>query len=98
MQAWAWACASSTIGRGMGDVSMLLARRVGPQGLVVSIDLDQASIDTARERATAARLANARFHRADIATFGDAEPFDAIAGRIVLEFLPYPIATICRLS
>jgi len=35
------------IGCGMGDVSMLLARRVGPQGLVVSIDLDQASIDTA---------------------------------------------------
>ena len=43
------------IGCGMGDVSMLLARKVGPQGLVVSIDLDQASLETARERATAPR-------------------------------------------
>jgi len=86
------------IGCGMGDVSMLLARRVGPQGLVVSIDVDQASIDTARERATVAGLANTRFHRADIATFRDGEPFDAIVGRLVLEFLPDPIATICRLS
>jgi 2-polyprenyl-3-methyl-5-hydroxy-6-metoxy-1,4-benzoquinol methylase len=86
------------IGCGMGDVSMLLARRVGPQGLVVSIDLDQASLDTARERATAAGLANTRFHRADVATFRDAEPFDAIVGRLVLEFLPDPIAIICRLS
>jgi ubiquinone/menaquinone biosynthesis C-methylase UbiE len=86
------------IGCGMGDVSMLLASRVGPQGLVVSIDLDQASIATAQERATAAGLANTSFRRADIATFRDAEPFDAIVGRLVLEFLPDPIATICRLS
>jgi ubiquinone/menaquinone biosynthesis C-methylase UbiE len=86
------------IGCGMGDVSMLLARRVGPQGLVVSIDLDQASIATARERATAAGLANMSFHCADVATFSDAEPFDAIVGRLVLEFLPDPVAIICRLS
>jgi len=86
------------IGCGMGDVSMLLARRVGPGGLVVSIDLDQASIDTARERARVAGFANTRFHRADIATFRDAEPFDAIVGRLVLEFLPDPIAAICQLS
>jgi 2-polyprenyl-3-methyl-5-hydroxy-6-metoxy-1,4-benzoquinol methylase len=85
------------IGCGMGDVSMLVARLVGPQGLVVSIDVNQASIDTARQRASAAGLANLLFHRADIATFTEARPFDAIVGRLVLEFLPNPIATICRL-
>jgi ubiquinone/menaquinone biosynthesis C-methylase UbiE len=35
------------IGCGMGDVSMLVAQLVGPGGRAVSIDLDQASIETA---------------------------------------------------
>ena len=39
------------IGCGMGDVTMLVAQRVGPAGRIVSIDLDQASIETARGRA-----------------------------------------------
>ena len=86
------------IGCGMGDVTLLVAQLVGPAGRVVSIDLDQASIDTARKRASAVGLDNATFHRADISTFTDAQSFDAIVGRLVLEFLPDPIAAIGRLS
>jgi DNA-binding transcriptional LysR family regulator len=37
------------------------------------------------------------FRQADIAAFADVEPFDAIVGRLVLEFLPDPAATIKRL-
>jgi ubiquinone/menaquinone biosynthesis C-methylase UbiE len=86
------------IGCGMGDVTLLVAQLVGPAGRVVSIDLDQASIDTARKRASAVGLDNATFHRADISTFTDAQSFDAIVGRLVLEFLPDPIGAIGRLS
>jgi ubiquinone/menaquinone biosynthesis C-methylase UbiE len=39
------------IGCGMGDVTMLVAQLVGPTGRVVSIDLHQASIETAQKRA-----------------------------------------------
>ena len=85
------------IGCGMGDVSMLLARLVGPGGRVVSIDLDQASIETAEKRASAVGFDNTTYHQADISTFTDDEPFDAIVGRLVLEFLPDPVAAICRL-
>lgn len=88
------------VGCGVGDVTMLVAQLVGPQGKVVSIDLNQASILTAQRRATAAGLDNATFRQADISAFTDAEPFDAIVGRLVLEFLPDPTATIkqlCRL-
>jgi 2-polyprenyl-3-methyl-5-hydroxy-6-metoxy-1,4-benzoquinol methylase len=85
------------IGCGMGDVSMLVAQLVGPEGRVVSIDLDQASIETAHKRAAAVGFDNTTYHRADIATFADGEPFDAIVGRLVVEFLPDPIAVICRL-
>jgi 2-polyprenyl-3-methyl-5-hydroxy-6-metoxy-1,4-benzoquinol methylase len=86
------------IGCGIGDVTLLVAQRVGPAGRVVSIDLDQASIDTACKRALAVGFDNTIFHRADIATFSDANPFDAIVGRLVLEFLPDPIAAIRHLS
>jgi 2-polyprenyl-3-methyl-5-hydroxy-6-metoxy-1,4-benzoquinol methylase len=85
------------IGCGMGDVTMLVAQLVGAQGRVTSIDLDQASIATARKRAAAVGLDNTTFHRVDISTFTDIEPFDAIVGRLVLEFLPDPAATIRRL-
>jgi 2-polyprenyl-3-methyl-5-hydroxy-6-metoxy-1,4-benzoquinol methylase len=88
------------IGCGVGDVTMLVAQLVGSQGKVVSIDLDQASISTAQRRATVAGLDNTTFRQADILTFTDVEPFDAIVGRLVLEFLPDPAATIkqlCRL-
>jgi len=88
------------IGCGVGDVTMLVAQLAGPQGKVVSIDLDQASISTAQRRATVAGLDNTTFRQADISAFTDVEPFDAIVGRLVLEFLPDPAATIkqlCRL-
>jgi ubiquinone/menaquinone biosynthesis C-methylase UbiE len=85
------------IGCGMGDVTMLVAQLVGPQGKVTSIDLDQASIAAARKRAAAVGVDNTTFHRADISTFADIEPFDAIVGRLVLEFQPDPAATISRL-
>jgi trans-aconitate methyltransferase len=86
------------IGCGMGDVTMLVAQLVGEGGSVVSIDIDQASLDTARRRASAMGFGNTTFHRAEISTFTDVRPFDAIVGRLVLEFLPDPIAAISRLS
>jgi 2-polyprenyl-3-methyl-5-hydroxy-6-metoxy-1,4-benzoquinol methylase len=85
------------IGCGMGDVTMLTAQLVGPTGRVVSIDLDQASIETARRRVVAIGLENVKFHRADLVTFADAELFDAIIGRLVLEFVPDTTAAIKRL-
>ena len=86
------------IGCGMGDVTMLIAQLVGIGGRVVSIDRDQASVETARKRASAMGFDNTTFHPADISTFTDVQPFDAIVGRLVLEFLPDPAATISRLS
>ena len=41
------------IGCGVGDVSMIAAQLVGTAGHVTSIDLDQASIETAHRRAAA---------------------------------------------
>jgi ubiquinone/menaquinone biosynthesis C-methylase UbiE len=85
------------IGCGVGDVTMIAAQLVGAAGHVTSIDLDQASIETAQRRAAAFGFENTSFHRADIAEYVSSSPFDAVIGRLVLEFVPDPIAIIKRL-
>jgi ubiquinone/menaquinone biosynthesis C-methylase UbiE len=85
------------IGCGMGDVTMIAAQLVGCAGQVTSIDLDQASIETAQRRAAAFGFENTSFDRTDIAAYVPLNPFDAIVGRLVLQFLPDPIAIIKRL-
>jgi ubiquinone/menaquinone biosynthesis C-methylase UbiE len=85
------------IGCGMGDVTMIAAQLVGTAGHVTSIDLDQASIETAQRRAAAFGFENTSFQRADMAEYAPPSPFDAIIGRLVLQFVPDPIAIIKRL-
>src|SRR6478672_10825414 len=84
------------IGCGMGDVTMIAAQLVGSAGKVTSIDLDQASIETAQRRAAAFGFENTSFHCADLAKHVPPDPFDAIIGRLVLH-VPDPIAIIKRL-
>jgi SAM-dependent methyltransferase len=86
------------IGSGVGDVSMLLARLVGPSGEVVGIDRDAHSITRARARVVAAGLHNVSFREADVGRVASRKPFDAVVGRLILEFLPDPGAVVCSLS
>jgi 2-polyprenyl-3-methyl-5-hydroxy-6-metoxy-1,4-benzoquinol methylase len=86
------------IGCGVGDVSLLAARLVGPSGAVLGIDRAASSVHTARGRATALGIAHARFEQADLGSFETARTFDALVGRLVLLYLPDPADTLRRLS
>ena len=86
------------IGCGVGDVSLLVARLVGPKGAVLGIDQAASSVQAARRRATALGVAHARFEQADLATFESDQSFDALVGRLVLLYLPDPAGTLRRLS
>jgi len=86
------------IGCGVGDVTLLAARLVGPQGAVLGIDRADSSVETARKRANALGAAHARFEQSDLATFETEQTFDALVGRLVLLYLPDPAATLKRLS
>jgi SAM-dependent methyltransferase len=83
------------IGCGVGDVSLLAASLVGPDGSVVGIDRTASSIDTARERA--AGLPNVAFETGDLASLDPGRQFDALVGRLVLMYLPDPAAALDRL-
>ncbi|MBV9484275.1 MAG: class I SAM-dependent methyltransferase [Acidobacteria bacterium] len=86
------------VGSGVGDVTMLMARVVGPSGEVVGIERDQRSIDRARARMVEAGFRNVRFQRSDVSEVVDEKDFDAVVGRFILMFLPDPVAVLRSLS
>lgn len=82
------------VGTGAGDVAFLIASLVGPSGEVVGVDRSTTAIDLADERARLDSITNVSFRVVDpfAAAFG--EPFDAVAGRYVLQFQPDPVAAL----
>jgi SAM-dependent methyltransferase len=86
------------IGSGVGDVAMLVGRLVGSRGSVLGIERDPKSVARARERASAAGLAHVRFEESDIDAIASGAPVDAVVGRLILQFLPNPIASLRSLA
>jgi ubiquinone/menaquinone biosynthesis C-methylase UbiE len=82
------------LGSGLGDVSMLLARIVGPSGEVVGIDRDGESVAVATHRVRSVGLRNVRFIQGDASQPEMKGSFDVVAGRFILMFLPDPAAAL----
>ncbi len=86
------------VGSGVGDVAFLVARLVGPTGEVVGIDLDGTVLEKARARASQLGLRNVRFVESDVSAAPTGTPFDAVVGRLILQFLPDPAAALRSLA
>jgi SAM-dependent methyltransferase len=82
------------LGSGVGDVSMVAAKLVGPSGEVVGVERDADSISVAAARVRDAGLHNIRFVRTDVDAIVDDGPFDAVVGRFILMFLPDPLSVL----
>jgi ubiquinone/menaquinone biosynthesis C-methylase UbiE len=82
------------LGSGVGDVSMVAAKLVGPSGEVVGVDRDASSLLVAEARVRAAGFHNIRFMRTDVSAIPDTESFDAAVGRFILMFLPDPFSVL----
>jgi len=86
------------LGSGVGDVAMLAAELVGPEGHVHGIDLDATVLEHARSRASDHGFESCvTFEASAIDEYTPAERFDALVGRYVLLYLPDAAATIRRL-
>jgi SAM-dependent methyltransferase len=82
------------LGSGAGNVARLAAEFVGPSGQVVGVERDPAAVDMARARTEAP---NVEFRVGDAQKLDDIETgFDAVVGRLVLMYLPDPVAAIRR--
>ena len=82
------------LGSGLGDVSILVARLVGPSGEVIGIERDGTSIERARARVAAEGFRNVRFIQNDVNQVVSDQPFDAAVGRFILMFLPDPVSVL----
>lgn len=78
------------VGSGMGDVSMLAAEFVGPNGEVVGADKSPKAVAAAQARAAQRNIRNVRFLEGDPAEMHFERAFDAIVGRFVLAHSPDP--------
>jgi SAM-dependent methyltransferase len=82
------------LGSGAGNVARLAAGLVRPRGSVVGIERDPAAVALAQRRTDAA---NVEFRVGDVQTLeGVDDGFDAVVGRLVLMYLPDPIAALRR--
>ena len=86
------------IGSGAGDVAFAAAELVGGEGEVVGVDMNPEILETARTRAQAAGLANVQFVADDVQTLDLPNDFDALIGRLILLYLPDPVATLKQLA
>ena len=85
-------------GCGGGDVSIELARLVGPNGRVVGVDLDEVKLGMARTEAVALGLGNLEFRREDVlAVAPPAAGFDVVYARFLLTHLREPGTAVERL-
>ena len=86
------------VGSGAGDVALLAADLVGPNGTVIGVDPNPSILQTARERVHAAGLGNVSFIAEDIRSVELDQDFDAVVGRVVLLYLDEPEALLRLLS
>src|SRR5215216_2084494 len=71
-------------GCGGGDVTLELARRVGPRGRVIGVDLDQAKLDLARQDAAEQGISNVEFRALDVRIAELDTDFDLVYARFLL--------------
>jgi SAM-dependent methyltransferase len=86
------------VGSGAGDVSFLAAELVGERGSVIGVDRSADAVATATAAAAARAVPNVSFVISDLDELPVGQPFDAIIGRYVLEWLPDPARTLRALA
>jgi ubiquinone/menaquinone biosynthesis C-methylase UbiE len=86
------------VGSGAGDVALLAAELVGPEGEVVGVDVDGAALEIARGRAQSLGLGNVSFVEGDARTAELEEGFDAAVGRLVVMYWGDPTEGLRRIA
>lgn len=82
------------VGCGIGDVTLVAAELVGPQGRVIGIDHSPGALAIANTRARAEQRPYVSFERAAIEAFDDYQSVDAVVGRFILLHLRNPAAAL----
>jgi ubiquinone/menaquinone biosynthesis C-methylase UbiE len=76
---------------GTGDVSFELARRVGPDGHVTGIDMDEVKLELAREEAATNGHGNVDFDVGNVYDWTEPAAYDVVYCRFLLHHLSRPV-------
>jgi len=77
------------IGCGMGFFTLEMARLVGPEGLVIGVDLQERMLNTLKKRAVRLGIQDRiRTHRCDSASLGEHPPIDFVLACYVAHEVP----------
>jgi ubiquinone/menaquinone biosynthesis C-methylase UbiE len=79
------------LGCGGGDVTFVMAERVGSSGSVTGIDMDGVKLGLAREVAAAQGLTNVEFRQMNVYEWADPDSYDLVYCRFVLQHLSRPV-------
>jgi ubiquinone/menaquinone biosynthesis C-methylase UbiE len=86
------------IGCGAGATTLALARRLGPRGLCLGVDISAPLLAAARARAATEQLTTAQFREADAQTHEfEAGAFDAVVSRFGVMFFDDPVAAFANI-
>jgi ubiquinone/menaquinone biosynthesis C-methylase UbiE len=85
------------VGCGGGDVTVELARAVGPSGRVIGVDFDAAKIEIAGREAEQRGFRNVTFELRDVSTWEPDAPFDAVFARFLLTHVGDPAKLLAAL-
>jgi ubiquinone/menaquinone biosynthesis C-methylase UbiE len=80
------------VGCGWGDTTLELARKTGPNGLVIGLDCVDQFMDYGRGAAQAAGLDNVQFIDADVQTYPFESEYDLCFSRFGMMFFENPVA------
>jgi ubiquinone/menaquinone biosynthesis C-methylase UbiE len=84
------------LGTGLGHVARMAGELVGPTGAVVGMDRSDEVLSIARQRTAEAGQRHVTFVAADVTTWRDSTPFDAVVGRLLLFHVADPIAVVAH--
>jgi ubiquinone/menaquinone biosynthesis C-methylase UbiE len=79
------------LGCGGGDVTFVMAQRVGSSGSVTGIDMDGVKLGLAREAARAQGLTNVEFRQMNVYEWAEPDTYDLAYCRFVLQHLSRPV-------
>src|ERR687889_1491619 len=82
------------LGTGLGHVAFELAQLVGDAGEVVGIDRSVEHLAVAELRRATSGVDTVRFVEADVRSYQDDEPFDAVVARALLFHVSEPCAVL----
>jgi ubiquinone/menaquinone biosynthesis C-methylase UbiE len=85
------------LGCGGGDVTLELARLVGPEGHVTGLDVDQVKLDLGWEAAAARGISNVELRVADVNEWEDPGGYDFVYCRCLLQHLSAPVDLLRRM-